>query len=169
MGSAITKIEKVKSLNKRIELVDTIYNQIESDEIPSIVNLLIEKAKNSREICDVIACVGRLEWVGRKKFIIENAARVIEHPTQSGSVIYIMNSLGIKDELIEYWISMVESPDYDHPNLKAQMISWGLLFDHTKDMAQKMLSEHLKKNPDVPDICYKKPDPSNSLCLKNWI
>lgn len=168
MGVAFKKIEKVKSLNKRLEAYDEVFSLIESDESQQIASLLLEKAKYGEDFVQVLSAIGRLTLPNKKDVILEIAKKCNQDPDQSGKAMVIMSNLGYKDELIAYWQVMQDFVDYSHPNLKARMLVWGTVFSETKNDAESKLKQLLSAVPDIPEICYQTPSLDGIWYMTNW-
>ncbi len=166
MGNAAKKIEKVKSLGKRLEIFDEVFSTIEPDEANQIAQLLVEKAKHGEEFTQALAALGRIEFPGKKDFVLAIAEKCNQDPDQSGKAMVVMSNLGYEAEACNYWKKMI--PVYNHPNLKARMIVWGTVINGTREEANSLLKEYLSQNPDVPDICYQTPTLDGVWYMTHW-
>ena len=163
---AANKIKKNKSLEKRLEVFEEIFSTILNEDKSLIASLLIEKAKYGEHFTQVLAAIGQLDFPGSKEVVLDVAAKCTEDPAQSGCAMVVLNGLGHKAEMTEYWKKQIALNR--HPNLQARMLAWGRLFDETRKEADRLMDELLTAHPDVPAQCLKRPAISGIWYMAHW-
>ena len=167
--TAVKKIEKVKSFEKRIELLEAMSEGMEPEIANACVALVAEKAKYGQHFAELVSAAGVLDFEGKEQKLLDFALRANEHPTQAGTSAWVLSKLGLADAARKVMENLLESTKAGHPNLYAQALGFGLLIPGMEDEVASAIDSVKAEHPDVPERLYGKPDVSRFTYLQKWV
>jgi hypothetical protein len=165
---AIKSISKVKSFDKRIELLSGMLDGMEPEIANECVALVAEKAKHGQDFLELICVAGHLQFEDKVKKLLQFSNLAKDHPTQSGNAMWVIYQLGLVDETKSVWSDHLELWKDRHPNLYALAIAYGLLIPELVSEAEALISKAKKVLIDVPEELYEQPKLTH-FCLASWL
>jgi hypothetical protein len=164
------KIKKVKSFDKRIEiLTNNDLSTIEPEAAKECIALVAEKAKYGQHFAELVSVGGRLDFEGKESRLLEFALRANEHPTQAGTSAWVLSKLGFAESARRVIQELIDSTKLGHPNLYAQALGFGLLIPEMRKEIIDLIDKAKMESPDVPENLYFEPDMSRFLYLQAWL
>jgi len=167
MSEIYKKLEKVKSFDKRVEMLLANRTDVEGRDADRCVELLVEKAKYPQHFAEVVACVACLPISNKADRMVHLAMKADEHPMQAGSSAWVLAKAGFPKEASDYWRIMVDKFCQEHPSFGAQMLAYGLIIPGEEEEAKKKIDIHRKENPGNDDDLYDAPMIENNLFLSH--
>jgi hypothetical protein len=167
--TAIKKIEKVKSFDKRIEILEGICEELTPDVANACVGLVAEKARYGQHFVELVSVAGVLDIEDKEEKLLQFALRANEHPTQAGQSAWVLSQLGYDKSAQKVMESLIESTKTSHPNLRAQALAFGCFFPVMQQEIEVAINACKAEHPEVPEQLYDKPDLSKVTCLQRWL
>lgn len=167
--TAVKKIEKVKSFDKRIELLTEMSDGMEPEAANACVALVAEKAKYGQHFAELVSAAGMLDFEDKEQKLLEFSLRANEHPTQAGTSAWVLSKLGLADAARQVMVSLFEATKSGHPNLYAQALSFGLLIPEMQEEVTSAIDAMKAEHPDMPETLFNKPDVARFTYLQKWI
>jgi hypothetical protein len=169
MSEMIKRLEKVKSFDKRVEMISDNTTPLSLDESDKCLDLIIEKAKYPQHFAEIVACFANLPLSNKRERLRNLAEKADQHPTQAGSAAWVLAKLGYTDDAISLWRLMSDKFIDSHPNLGAQMLAYGLILDGAESEAKARIEEHKSNNHDVNETLYQQPKLENQVYLRKLL